>query len=123
MTCRFLREQFIHHLTIGETKRGSLKPISVSFQASYDRKVPIGGDPKRLRQYGGLEDLGDVDIALGPHFEEVLVRCQHLQDFLVLQGTTKSTRKKSQENSMADLEKRLEVCVLFFSKVLVYVYV
>jgi len=48
-----------------------------------------------------LEDLGDVDIALGPHLEEktcdrfrlktiirlslsvVLVRCQHLQDLLV----------------------------------------
>jgi len=59
-----------------------------------------------------LKDLGDVDIALGPHLEEntcggqvdrffplsvVLVRCQHLQDLLVLQGTTKSTRKKSQE--------------------------
>jgi len=36
-----------------------------------------------------LEDLGDVDIALGPHLEEktcpisvVLVRCQHLQDLL-----------------------------------------
>jgi len=33
-----------------------------------------------------LEDLGDVDIALGPHFplSVVLVRCQHLQDLLVL---------------------------------------
>jgi len=59
---------------------------------------------------GSLEDLGDVDIALGPHLEEktcdrffplsvVLVRCLHLQDLLVLQGTTKSTRKKSQEHS------------------------
>jgi len=68
-----------------------------------------------------LEDLGDVDIALGPPLEEktcdrfrlktiiistetghsglsvVLVRCLHLQDLLVLQGTTKSTRKKSQQ--------------------------
>jgi len=42
-----------------------------------------------------LEDLGDVDIALGPHLEEKT--CEHLQDLLVLQGTTKSTRKKSQE--------------------------
>jgi len=44
-----------------------------------------------------LEDLGDNDIALGPHLEEktdvVLVPC-HL---LVLLGTTKSTRNKSQE--------------------------
>jgi len=46
-----------------------------------------------------LEDLGGDDIALGPHFplSVVLVQCRRLQDLLVLQGTTKSTRKKSQE--------------------------
>jgi len=38
-----------------------------------------------------LEDLGDVDIALGPHLEEktkkegFLVQCQHLQDLLALE--------------------------------------
>jgi len=44
-----------------------------------------------------LEDLGDVDIALGPHLEEktcdrfrlktiirLSLRCQHLQDLLVM---------------------------------------
>jgi len=67
-----------------------------------------------------LEDLVDEDIALGPHLDTktfvslnmvfnrnrslvftskcvVLVRCRRLQDLLVLQGTTKSTRKKSHE--------------------------
>jgi len=66
-----------------------------------------------------LEDLGDDDIALGPHLyidvkiislmmvfnrnlsQQVLplsvVLVRRLQDFLVLQGTTKSTRKKSQQ--------------------------
>jgi len=72
------------------------------------------------------EDLGDDDIALGPHLEVktcdqfwmktiirqsdstetghrllpqsvVLERCRRLQDLLVRQGTTKSTRKKTQE--------------------------
>jgi len=58
----------------------------------------------------GLEDLGDDDIALGTHFEVKtcdrfwlktiirLVRCRRLQDLLVFQGTTKLTRKKSQES-------------------------
>jgi len=51
-----------------------------------------------------IEDLGDDDIALGPHLEEgkiwflpqsvVLVGCCRLRDILVLLGTTKSTRKK-----------------------------
>jgi len=74
-----------------------------------------------LEALGDLEDLGDDDIALGPHLEVktcnrfrlktiirlislishqslsvVLVRCRHLQDLLVLQGTTR-TRVKSQE--------------------------
>jgi len=76
---------------------------------------------KSLKQICVLEDLGDDDIALEPHLEVktcdrfrvitiirlmnnrflplsvVLVRCRHLQDLLVLQGTTKSTRKKSQQ--------------------------
>jgi len=47
-----------------------------------------------------LEDLGDANIALGPHLEEKtcdrLKTIIRLQDLLVLQGTTKSTRKKSQ---------------------------
>jgi len=54
-----------------------------------------------------LEDLGDADITLGQHFHEktetghaFLPGFRHPQDLLVLQGTTstKSTRKKSQEN-------------------------
>jgi len=47
-----------------------------------------------------LEYLGDDDIALGPHLEVKtcdLVRCRRLKDLLVLRGTTKSTRKKSQK--------------------------
>jgi len=58
-----------------------------------------------------LEDLGDDDMALGPHFEGETcdrfrlisiirlsdLRCLRLDDLLVLQGTTKTTRKKAQE--------------------------
>jgi len=49
-----------------------------------------------------LEDLGEDDIALGPHLEVntghrfLLLSVVLVQDLLVLQGTTKSTRKKSQ---------------------------
>jgi len=61
-----------------------------------------------------LEDLGDDDIALGPHLKEKTCDWFRLKtiislmkpvtgfflyviDLLVLQGTSKSTRKKSQE--------------------------
>jgi len=75
-----------------------------------------------------LEGLGDDDIALGPHLEVktchqtldgfqpkpvtglplsvVLVPCRRLQDLLVLQGTTKSTRNKT--NPYAPIKKILE---------------
>jgi len=41
-----------------------------------------------------LEDLGDDDMAL-----------RHLQDLLVRQGTTKSTRKKPQELQYVNVGK------------------
>jgi len=55
-----------------------------------------------------LEDLGDVDIALGPHL-----------DLLVLQGTTKSTRKKSQELCMYALyvcSESLDITYILYEK-------
>jgi len=47
-----------------------------------------------------LEDLGDDDMALQPR----------LQDLLVLQGTTKSKRKRSQE--------RLEIVYFYFKSII-----
>jgi len=74
---------------------------------SLNRKGPrIFGETSSQTFLVLLEDLGDDDIALGPHLEEKTCvrfrsvgRCcpRGLQDLLVLQGTTKSTRKKSQD--------------------------
>jgi len=78
-------------------------PISLHAQEQKSFQNTLKPDTFINVRHAYLEDLGDADIALGPHLEEktghsvVLVRCLHLQDLLVLQGTTKSTRKKAQE--------------------------
>jgi len=64
----------------------------------------------------GLEDVGDVDIALGPHFNEEknrwwvhMVRWRRLHDLLVVQGTTKSTIERSLTNFEGRMPKVLKL--------------
>jgi len=84
------------------------KPISAKLEEEEEDRPSVGRQPYLK------EGLADEDIVLGgPQFEVktydrfrlktiirlssvVLVRCRRLQDLLVLQGTTKSTRKESQ---------------------------
>jgi len=84
-------------------------------------------EPKKNIVKVSEEDLGDDDMALGPHLGEkpcdrflplsvVLVRCHRLQNLLILQGTTKSAREKSQEllsNSKKCREKSVDFCFCF----------
>jgi len=64
-----------------------------------------------------LENLGDDDIALGPLLEVktvlplsvVLVRCRRPKSSIVLQGTTKSTRKKFQELGIHLVKKKKQL--------------
>jgi len=81
-------------------------------------QIQLGDDDTALGSHLGSVENHHQTIKTGPRFvpQNVLVQCRRLQD-LVLQGTTKSTRNKSQKHETAlKSENRFSVRCLNLTK-------